>query len=89
VDDVATVAARVAAGELDHAGKDVGVLLSGDDAAAPIELAGDGGDDEDRQCDAHQRIEAGDVFLPGVHAHRDENDHGNNGDDRRHEEIAT
>ena len=58
VDDVAAVAARVAAREQDHAGKDVLAGLSADDVGAAQKLGRNGGDDAGGEREGNQRIEA-------------------------------
>src|ERR1700692_2945034 len=67
VDDVSTIASRIAMGELHHRSEHVlsGVLR--DHATAAVELAGYGERYEHRKTDRHQRIEIGNV-LPWLKA---------------------
>ena len=67
VDDVSTVAARVAVRELDHGGEHTLSGLVGDNATAAVELAGNGERDESCEKDCHQRVEVADV-MPGLQA---------------------
>src|ERR1700733_6224217 len=94
VNDVATIAARVAMRELDHGGEHALAGVVRNYFAAPVVLAGDGERDQDREADRHQRIEVRDVLPraePEGRSPRSGRDHqeSHHGDraDRRPQEI--
>src|SRR5208282_4473178 len=95
VNDVSTVAARVAVGELHHGGEHALAGMLRDHSPAAVELAGDGERNQHGERDRHQRIEVRNIF-PGLEAEgrsptlRREHEEDGNRDraDRRPHEIA-